>query len=129
MFQERGGFKKATYKVILTKQEVKTHMQNCRKIRHFAVPTLSCREKKNSARKVVIVPKILCTVDLNNQGLCEPTGKLFKEGLGNIEFQRLKMKGLQFSEFKPNLQRFKHIYVYPHTLVGMHMKDRLLMYS
>lgn len=59
----------------------------------------------------MIVPKILCTVDLNNQGLCEPTGKLFKEGLGNIEFQRLKMKGLQFSEFKPNLQRFKHIYI------------------
>lgn len=77
----------------------------------------------------MIVLKILSTVDLNNQGLCEPTGKLFTEGLGNTEFQRLKMKGLQFSEFKPNLQGFKHICTHIHTLVGLHMKDRLLMHS
>lgn len=73
----------------------------------------------------MIVLKILSTVDLNNQRLCELTGKLFTDGLGNTEFQRLKMKGLQFSELKPNLKRFKHIY----TFVGIHMKNGLLMYS
>lgn len=73
----------------------------------------------------MIVLKILSTVDLNNQRLCELTGKLFTDGLSNTEFQRLKMKGMQFSEFQPNLKRFKHTYIF----VGIYMKNRLLMYS
>lgn len=68
---------------------------------------------------------MLSTVDLNNQRLCELTGKLFTDGLGNTEFQTLQTKGLQFSEPQPNLNRFKHI----HTFVGIYMKNRLLMYS